>query len=175
MSGRARPVDVDLRPVTLDDRTLYERTRCDAKMMEHLGGPMPREELDDKLMRDVESTENDETWCLVVTPRGGGEVMGTIALWQHEQDGERSSEIGWMVLPEHQGKGIGRAAAALALRKASEDGRWGVIHAYPPVTNGPSNGICRSLGFTLVATLDYDYNGHLLRCNDWRIDPDERP
>jgi hypothetical protein len=46
-----------------------------------------------------------------------------------------------------------------------------VIHAYPSVTDEPSNGICRSLGFTLVDAGDFDSGGSNLRCSHWRIDP----
>ena len=81
------------------------------------------------------------------------------------------SEIGWMVLREFQGRGIGKAAVRAILDRARRDGRWGVIHAYPSVTNDPSNGICRSLEFALVETTDFDYKGESMRCNHWQIDP----
>jgi hypothetical protein len=29
----------------------------------------------------------------------------------------------------------------------ADDDRWGLVHAFPATTNGPSNGICRSVGF----------------------------
>jgi RimJ/RimL family protein N-acetyltransferase len=33
-------------------------------------------------------------------------VAGSVALWSHdEDDGEPITEIGWMVLPEFQGRG----------------------------------------------------------------------
>ena len=41
----------------------------------------------------------------------------------------------------------------------------------PSVTNAPSNGICRSLGFTLTETLDIEYLGETLRTNHWVISP----
>jgi RimJ/RimL family protein N-acetyltransferase len=45
------------------------------------------------------------------------------------------------------------------------------MHAFPSVTNPPSNAICRKLGFTLMGEYDFEYPvGHLLRCNDWRLD-----
>jgi len=39
------------------------------------------------------------------------------------------------------------------------------------VTNAPSNGICRSLGFTLVGQRDIDFAGRILRTNEWTIRP----
>jgi RimJ/RimL family protein N-acetyltransferase len=42
-------------------------------------------------------------------------------------------------------------AAIHALRERTQDeDRWGVIHAFPGVTNAASNAICRALGFTLI-------------------------
>ena len=34
-----------------------------------------------------------------------------------------------------------------------------------------SNGICRSLGFSLAGEEDADFNGRMLRMNHWVIDP----
>jgi RimJ/RimL family protein N-acetyltransferase len=43
--------------------------------------------------------------------------------------------------------------------------------AYPGVDNAASNAICRKLGFTLLGAEDFEYPpGHLMRCNDWRLD-----
>ncbi|MDQ3209911.1 MAG: hypothetical protein M3Q20_01840 [Actinomycetota bacterium] len=80
-----------------------------------------------------------------------------------------------MVLPEFQGKGLGRDATAAILERARADGRWGPIHAFPGVTNAPSNGICRTLGFTLVETAEFEYYGTTLRTNHWRLDPADGP
>lgn len=45
------------------------------------------------------------------------------------------------------------------------------MHAFPGVTNGPSNVICRSLGFTLAGDLEVEFAGRVLRSNHWVIDP----
>jgi RimJ/RimL family protein N-acetyltransferase len=161
---------VHLRDVSLEDVSLYERLRCDPAMMIELGGAVPREGIPDKVSEDVASTEKDESWICVIAS-DEGEVMGHVCIWSHEMKDGPISEIGWMVLPEFQGRGVGRDGAAALLERARLDGRWGVIHAYPSVTNQPSNGVCRSLGFTLVATGDFDYGGTTLRCNHWQIDP----
>ena len=63
------------------------------------------------------------------------------------------------------------AATRLALERARPDGDRRYVFAYPSVDNGPSNGLCRKLGFDLVGTTDYEYPpGNPLRCNDWRYD-----
>jgi RimJ/RimL family protein N-acetyltransferase len=158
--------------VTLDDLRLYERIRCDPVMMAELGGPLPPAGVPDKLQRDVAAVERDEYWVSVVES-DEGEPMGSVVLWSHDDHGETESEIGWMVLPEFQGRGVGKAATAALLDRAHADGRWGAIHAYPGVTNAPSNGICRSLGFTSVGAFDVEFEGRPLRVNHWRLDLDE--
>jgi RimJ/RimL family protein N-acetyltransferase len=98
-------------------------------------------------------------------------VAGTVSLWSHAKDGGTFSEIGWMVLPEWQGRGVAKQAVRTVLEAAGDDGRWGLVHAFPGVTNGPSNGICRSLGFTFVAEEEVLFAGEHLRANHWLIDP----
>ena len=45
------------------------------------------------------------------------------------------------------------------------------MHAFPAVSNGASNAICRKLGFELVQAHEFEYPpGHFMLCNDWRID-----
>jgi RimJ/RimL family protein N-acetyltransferase len=109
-----------------------------------------------------------------VTPPGReltGAVAGSVVLWSHDTEGEPLSEIGWMVLPEVQGRGIGKQAVRALLELARDQDRWGLVHAFPLVTNGPSNGICRSVGFTLLAERDITYAGRVMRANHWVIDP----
>jgi len=159
-----------LRDVTLDDRALWVRLRCDPVLWTELGGPQSRESIPDKIKADVAAVEADESWISVVES-DDGEPMGSVCIWTQQHEGTPVSEMGWMVLPEFQGRGIGKASVRAILDRARAEGRWGVIHAYPGVTNGPSNGICRSLGFTLVETEDFDYFGQRLRCNHWQIDP----
>lgn len=98
-------------------------------------------------------------------------VAGTVTLWSHDDGGVEVSETGWMVRPEFQGQGIAKAAVRQLLDRAHDEHRWGLVHAYPAITNHPSNGICRSLGFTLNGQRDVADNGTVLRTNEWSIDP----
>lgn len=162
-----------LRNVEPGDLDLYYRLRCDPVMMADLGGPLPRNGMEEKVQRDVARTEADQWWVLtILADDDPASVAGGISLWQHEADEDLAgSEIGWMVLPEYQGRGLAKAATRAVLERARDDGRWGMIHATPAVSNGPSNGICRSLGFTLVGQIDVDFAGRRLHCNHWQIDP----
>jgi RimJ/RimL family protein N-acetyltransferase len=176
-----------LRDVELQDLPAYLAMRCDPVMMAGLGGPLPAEGMADKVARDVADTASDRSWITMIEV--DGEVAGTVTLWFHQErshdshtDQERSgagsrpagaasgtaySEIGWMVLPGHQGRGLAKAAVRELLDRAVADGRWGLVHAFPAVGNGPSNGICRSLGFTFVEERPVEFAGRVIRTNHW--------
>ncbi len=162
---------MELRNIELDDVALYEAIHCDPRMMEHLGGPLPREGLSEKLRRDVSSTEAGESWVLkIVLAEDAGGPVGTVCVWDKELDGETITEIGWMVLPAFQGRGLGGEAVRDVLRRARSERRWGVIHAFPPVTNAPSNAMCRTLGFSRIEEVDFRFRDRILRCDHWQLD-----
>jgi RimJ/RimL family protein N-acetyltransferase len=98
-------------------------------------------------------------------------VAGSVALWSHEDDGGALSEIGWMVLPEFQGRGLAKAAVRALLERARAEDRWGTVHAFHGVTNAASNGICRSSGFTLLEERDVAFADRVIHTNHWAIDP----
>jgi RimJ/RimL family protein N-acetyltransferase len=156
---------MELRPLTRDDLRLYERVYMDPRMWSELGGVIAQD-MDAKLERDVTSVEADLHWVLVIV-REDGVDAGTVSVWDHEWGGETIDEIGWMVLPEHQGQGIASAAVGEALRRSDEAARWRALHAFPATTNVPSNALCRRHGFALQGSIDYTYRDRILRVNHW--------
>ncbi len=162
---------VQLRKITIDDLWLYEAIHCDPAMMAELGGPLPKEGLAEKLRRDAQDVEADRVWVFAIIPdRGADTTAGTVSIWNHEWRGETITEIGWMVLPEFQGRGLASEAVRSVLRKARSEGRWDVVHAFPATTNAASNAMCRKMGFSLIEECDYQFRDRLLRCNHWRLD-----
>lgn len=151
-----------LRDVTLGDVELYARLRCDPVVMAELGGALPRDGIEAKVQKDVATVTSGDGWiCAIET--AAGEAVGIICIWTLEGH----SEIGWMIAREHQGRGLGRAAAALILERARADGRWGDIHAFTSVTNIASNRICRALDFAFVEETNIAYEGRTLRSNHY--------
>ncbi len=157
---------MELEPCTEDDVWLTEALETDPRVMAELGGPQPIDYVRDVHRRRVAGIETGKWWFKII-PEPGGEPVGTIGLWPSEWAGEPISETGWMVLPEHQGRGHASAALAMLLERARDHGGWGDIHAFPGVTNGASNALCRKLGFEQIETVDVDYGGRTLRCNHW--------
>ncbi|MER6217445.1 GNAT family N-acetyltransferase [Streptomyces sp. NPDC001674] len=163
-----------LRDVSPDDLDAYVRMRCDPGMMAHLGGPQPPEDMPALVLRDAGKAAADLAWIKMIVPDPATApevVAGTVNLWSHETDDGPVSEIGWMILPEHQGRGLGKRAVRTLLEQARDAGRWGVVHAYPSTGNAASNGICRSVGFRFVAETEVPFAGRMFTVNHWSIDP----
>lgn len=166
----------------------YVAMRCDPRMMAELGGPLPRDGIEAKVAADVATVRSGEGWILMILPDPADPdaVAGSVVLWSHPEDHEAApaggpaaaqdpevmvTEIGWMVLPEFQGRGLAKRAVSQLLDRAAADGRWGTVHAFPGVTNVASNAVCRSLGFTLVGTSTVDYRGRPYTAHHWQVEP----
>jgi RimJ/RimL family protein N-acetyltransferase len=66
---------------------------------------------------------------------------------------------------------MAKSAVHMLLALARDQDRWGLVHAFPAVTNAPSNGVCRSVGFSLVEQTETIFAGRLFRTNHWVINP----
>lgn len=162
-----------LRDVSPHDVGAYVAMRCDPVMMADLGGPQPREEMAAKVRRDAEQAAADLAWYKMIVPDPATPevVAGTVTLWSHTTDDGPISEIGWMVLPQFQGQGLGKRAVRALLEQARDADRWGVVHAFPATDNAASNGICRSVGFRFVSQADVTFAGRTFTTNHWAVDP----
>ncbi len=162
---------VSLRTYGADDLPLLEGLLGDPRMMEYLGGPESPEQLRDRHERYLALEDGK---CLVIEAGPAATRVGWIGYWDLEWQGQRVWEMGWSVLVEYQGRGLGTAAIAgcLARIRAGADRR--PIHAFPRTDNIASNRICEKSGFRLIGEVDLEYpKGHPIRCNDWVVDGDE--
>ncbi|MEV5387252.1 GNAT family N-acetyltransferase [Streptomyces sp. NPDC052721] len=166
---------MQLRNVSPDDVDAYIRMRCDPVMMADLGGPLPPEGMADKVRRDARQAADDLAWFKMIVPDAISPdvVAGTVTIWSHDTSDGPISEIGWMVLPEFQGQGLGKRAVRTLLEQARDQDRWGLVHAFPATNNTASNAICRSVGFRLLSQGETAFAGRVLRTNHWVIDPEK--
>jgi RimJ/RimL family protein N-acetyltransferase len=154
---------VRLQPWEAGDLELLQRLVGDPAMMEHLGGPEPPERIAERHQRYVALAASQFKILADDVP------AGWVGYWERDWRGEPIYETGWSVLPELQGRGIATAAMRLLIPRVPTDRR--ALGAFPNVDNGPSNAVCRKLGFTLHGPQDLEYRpGHVLRCNDWRLE-----
>ncbi len=156
---------MELRRYTDADFALTEALETDPDVMRELGGPIDREKLP-----EIHRRRLDDPWWFTIVPEAGGPAVGTIGVWERGHGGETLHETGWMVLPAYQGRGIASAALALLIERVRAEPRFPSIHAFPPVSNAPSNALCRKSGFALLGEIDFVYAGRTLRCNHWALD-----
>ena len=161
---------IELRDYCDDDLWLTEALECDPVVMHHLGGPTLRENILKIHTRRLNSVLAKTTWYLTIVPDPADGPVGTIGIWDADWEGEKIREMGWMILPKFQGRGLAKTAAQMLLDRARAEQKFTEIHAFPSVNNGASNGICRTLGFSLMGEVQVGYNGPPHASNHWKIE-----
>ena len=156
------PAQVELLPYTDDDLALTEALETDAEVMRELGGPIARADLP-----RIHRGRLADPWWFKIAAAPTGESAGTIGIWEKELDGRTIHETGWMVLPAFQRRGIAGGALTVLIERVRAEPRFDAMHAFPPVTNTPSNALCRRFGFALLGDREFTYAGRVLRCNHW--------
>jgi RimJ/RimL family protein N-acetyltransferase len=157
--------EVRVEPWRSDGLELLQGLLGDPAMMSHLGGPEPDEKI------AARQADYERPGSLQYVALCDGVPVGWVGYWEREWRRGDVYEIGWSVLPAFQGRGVAGAATAQVLGLARQNGTRRFVHAFPATDNGPSNAICRKLGFELLGPRDFEYpKGSLLRCNDWRFD-----
>jgi RimJ/RimL family protein N-acetyltransferase len=149
------------------DRPLLERALADPQMMEHLGGPETSAKITERQAR----YERPGSGQYKIVDKATGERVGWVGYWERTWRDGQVYEIGWSVLPEFQGRGVATTATSQAIELARSERKHRFLHAFPSVDNGPSNAICRKLGFELLEAREFEYPpGNSMQCNDWRLD-----
>jgi len=157
---------VELVTYTDADIALTEAIECDPVAMKELGGPVPRSEIPEVHRRRLAAA--DGGWWLKIVPEPGAAV-GTIGIWTSSWEGSPIQEVGWTVLPAFQGRGHATQALRLLLERVRAEPRFTHLHAFPGVTNAPSNALCREFGFSNLGECDVQFRDRTLRCNHWEI------
>lgn len=91
---------------------------------------------------------------VAVDGEGEGTVVGTAEI--HPNQGGPGSHIvngGYMVHPDHRGRGVGRALGEHVVAVAAGDGYRGMQYNAVAATNTASIQLWRTLGFEIIATV----------------------
>ncbi len=162
---------VRLEPWGAGDRALLDALMGDPVMTAHLGGPEDAAKIAARQQRYEGLGGHSPDRMFKIVDEESGDDVGSVGHWDRSWRGEAVYEVGWMVLPAFQGRGIAGSATATVIELARKDGRHRFVHAFPSVDNAASNAICRKLGFTLLGEIEIEYPpGHPMRSNDWRLD-----
>jgi RimJ/RimL family protein N-acetyltransferase len=163
--------DVQLLPWSEGDLPLLEKLLGDPEMMEHLGGPESQEQILRRHQRYIHLPDSGTDHMFKIAWGANGEGVGNIGYWRKTWRDKAVYEVGWLVLPGYQGKGIATKAAAAVIELARQTPKYQFMHAFPSVENPASNAICRKLGFTLLEECQFEYPpGRSMTVNDWRLD-----
>ena len=104
----------------------------DPRMTEHLGGPESPDKLRERQGRYERLEGGDRMFKIVDVASGAG--VGSVGFWTKEWRDEQVYEVGWMVVPEFQGRGIAVAATVQAIEHARRDEKHRFMHAFPNIT-----------------------------------------
>jgi RimJ/RimL family protein N-acetyltransferase len=155
-------VRIALAPYEESDLALTEELELDPDVMRELGGPS-----DPARLPTVHRIRVEDPLYFAITV--DDVRAGQIGAWEKQLDGSPLFETGWMVLPRFQGRGVASAALALLIERLRSEPRVANVHAFPPVSNAPSNALCRRSGFELLGERDFIYASRTLRCNHWML------
>jgi RimJ/RimL family protein N-acetyltransferase len=160
---------VELLPYTDEHLALTEALELDPEVMRELGGPADPADLERVHQMRIETVARGE-WYFVIVPEPSAPPVGAIGIWESNLADSKFHEVGWMVLPEFQGRGIASEALGLLIARARSDPGYTSVHAFPGVTNGPSNALCRKFSFTQTEEMEVKFRGRPLRVNHWELD-----
>ena len=168
--------DVRIREVRSSDLDLYLALRGDAGTMRDLGGPQPVARIAGSHAREVAEVAAGRAWIVVAEVRteDGWQLAGNVSLVRHAAPEGAASELGWMVLPAHRGRGVAGAAVRLLLGLPGAASAWGAVEAFPSTTNVASNRLCAGLGFLDLGEVELEFAGRRITCTRWRLEPPYR-
>lgn len=162
--------DLQLLPWADGDLPLLEKLLGDPEMMQHLGGPETPEQILRRHQRYIRLPEEGTDHMFKIVRGPSLEGVGSIGYWRKHWRDQPVYEMGWLVLPQFQGRGIATNAARAVIEHARVEPRYQFMHAFPSVANLPSNAICQKLGFTWAEACQFEYPpGRSLMVNDWYL------
>ena len=163
--------DVFLLPWSEDDLPLIQRLMGDPMVMAHLGGPETSEQIRRRNERYAHLAEAGIDQMFKIVLVSNAVPVGKIGYWKKNWRDTLVYEMGWMILPEYQGRGIATRAGEAVIELLRKEKRFPSVHAFPSVSNPASNAICRKLGFSLIEACQFEYPpGQTMTVNDWRLD-----
>lgn len=161
---------MQLVPITAADEDLTVRLECDPDVMLHIGGPRSEADVRRTHKHRLALMEKGEAHMYKIVADDTGDVLGTIGIWKIDPQEPEVYEMGWITVPEHQGKGVATTAGRLIIAQARSNPGVRSVHAYPAVANAASNAVAHNIGMENGGEFDNEGFAGVLRCNDWRID-----
>lgn len=158
-------VQVTLEPWTDADLDVLRRANS-LELTRFLGGPESEESL--AARHDEYLTSGDAVQMFRIV--ADGEDAGYAGWWEQEHEGAPAFEVGCVVEPAWQGRGVGAAALGEVVRRALAAGGGRPVVGYGNVENEASEALCRRVGFVREGTGEFPGDPPV-RVNVWVIRP----
>lgn len=152
-----------------DDLAVLQRANT-PEMTRFLGGPESGDALAERHADYLALWESGQVRMFRVAVDGA--VAGYAGWWEEEHENEPVYEIGCVIEPEWQGRGVASAVLTEVVRLAAETGDRDVIVGYANAGNAASNALCARVGFTLTGTGAFpsEDGADPMPVNIWMID-----
>jgi [ribosomal protein S5]-alanine N-acetyltransferase len=154
-----------LRDIKDADANELFHLRSDKNVMQFIDRPLA-ETIDDalkliKIISDGYNNKESITWA--ITLKDYSELIGTIGFWRIEKEHYRA-EIGYLLNPVHQGKGIMQEAIKVVLQYGFETMKLHSVEANVNPSNTASIKLLEKNGFVREGYFreNYFYNGQFL-------------
>ena len=122
-SGNGAVMRLEL--MTEEDVELRIRMETDPGLMSELGGPRPKEDIERAHAKSLLLAAEGECWPMKIIPDGSKMPAGNVDIFRSSHDGKDIYEIGWMILPEFQGRGLASRAVHEMLERARNERKLG--------------------------------------------------
>ncbi|MDA4136809.1 MAG: GNAT family N-acetyltransferase [Thaumarchaeota archaeon] len=166
-------VRVSIRPYGEGDLWILERTMGDPAQTTYLNGPETAEKIEKRHRKYLALSADSHAGCMFTVLAGSDSApAGNVGYWESEWKGQKGWEVGWLVIPEFQGRGVATAATKLVIESLARLQGYRFVFAFPSVDNRPSNAVCRKLGFALIGDVISEYppdSGRSLHVNVWKL------
>ena len=135
---------LSIRRMSESDIDAMCRLLGDPDVMKNLEPPFDRAKTEEFMHSAALSDE-----ALIYAAESDGEFIGYVIYHAYDT---QSVELGWVLLPECQGRGYASALTDLLLERARRDNKCAVIECLPE--NGATKHIAKKKGFALCGTRD---------------------
>lgn len=138
---------VTLEPWSDDDLDVLRRANT-AELTRYLGGVEPDDALAQRHAEYLDPGGGAHMFRVEVD----GVVAGYAGWWEQEHDGAPAYEVGCVIEPAWQGRGVATTVLTEVVRRAASAGEARPIVGYGNVENQASHALCARVGFTLTGT-----------------------
>jgi len=142
----------------------------DPRMMAHLGGPLSESVVQERLQKWMGHWRKFAFGVGLLRWKDTRQKIGVSGLLHSEIEGEKVLEMGWMIAPDFQKRGLAFEAAQGYFDFARHRLHPKTIIALPDEKNLASNRICEKLKFTRGKVFAYPFLDRTLDSVLWRFD-----